>query len=172
MRTLVLDRGYQPHRVVTWQKAVTLMFGGKVEVVEQYDEVIRSPSIAVPMPAVVRLMRVVRRRHELVRFSRRNVLVRDGFTCQYCGDVLPEPLLTMDHVLPRSRGGRTSWDNVVAACRACNGRKGSRTPMESHMRLRRDPFRPSRLPARAFRVGDDVPETWRDWLRWAGVLAS
>jgi len=172
MRTLVLDQGYQPHRVVTWQKAVTLLFGGKVEVVEQYDEVIRSPSVAVPMPAVVRLMRAVRRRHQVVRFSRRNVLVRDELTCQYCGDALPEPLLTMDHVVPRSRGGRTAWDNVVAACQPCNSKKGNRTPPEARMTLRRDPFRPARLPERAFRVGDDVPDTWRDWLRWAGVLPS
>lgn len=169
MRTLVLDVGYQPHGVVTWQKAVTLLFGGKVEVVEQYEDVIRSPSVAVRMPAVVRLMRVVRRSPPGVRFSRRNVLTRDRFTCQYCGSTPLVRELTIDHVLPRSRGGRTVWENVVAACRGCNGRKGAYTPLEAGMPLRRIPARPSRLPPQPFATGAQIPENWRTWLRWAGM---
>src|SRR5688500_12552842 len=139
MQVLVLDQGYGPHRVVSWQRAICMVFGGKVEVLEEYEEVVRSPSIAMRMPAVVRLLNAARRRPRVVRFSRFNVLLRDGFMCQYCGDHPHARELTMDHVIPRAKGGATRWNNVVAACRECNHRKGSRTPDEARMRLMRLP---------------------------------
>ncbi|MCZ2109143.1 MAG: hypothetical protein LC118_06205 [Dehalococcoidia bacterium] len=83
--TLVLDQGYQPHRIVSWQRAVHMIFDGKVEVVSEYDDEIRSISITIKMPAVVRLLSRVRGRKQMVKFSRINVATRDGFTCQYCG---------------------------------------------------------------------------------------
>ncbi len=101
METLILTQGYLPHRIVGWQKAITMLVIGKVEVVETYDEVIRSVSLSLRMPAVVRLTRRVRHHDPKVRFSRINVLTRDGFRCQYCGETRLARDLTLDHVVPR-----------------------------------------------------------------------
>jgi 5-methylcytosine-specific restriction endonuclease McrA len=165
MQVLVLDQGYGPHRVVSWQRAICMVFGGKVEVLEEYDEVVRSPSTAMRMPAVVRLLSAARRRPRVVRFSRFNVLLRDGFMCQYCGDQPHARELTMDHVVPRAKGGATRWNNVVAACRECNHKKGSRTPDEARMRLMRAPHEPRSLPSVAQRIGmRQVHEKWDAWV--------
>jgi len=171
MRTLVLDRGYQPHRVVTWQRAVTMVFDGKVEVVEEYDEDIRSVTFTIKMPAVVRLLRAVRGPRG-VKFSRMNVAVRDGCRCQYCGVKLPLSKLTYDHVVPRCLGGVTSWENIVMACLPCNGKKGRRTPMQVGMRLLKTPVRPAWLPVIAFRIDSScsIPEAWLNWVYWHGAL--
>lgn len=165
MQVLVLDQGYSPHRVVHWQRAICMLFGGKVEVLEEYDEVVRSPSISIRMPAVVRLLSAARRRPRVVRFSRFNVLLRDGFTCQYCGARPHARDLTMDHVIPRARGGATRWINVVAACRPCNHKKGSRTPDEARMVLMRLPHEPRALPSIGHRLGlRDVHSKWLCWV--------
>ncbi len=167
MRTLVLDQGYQPHGIVSWQKAVTLLYVGKVDVVEQYADVIRSVSMAMQMPAVVRLRRSMRHRPHRIKFSRLNVMLRDGFRCQYCKVKAPMGELTYDHVLPRARGGRTCWENIVTACRTCNGTKADRTPQEARMPLDRKPIRPAWLPAGTIHVETcEVPETWKSWLSW------
>ena len=165
MRTLVLDRGYQPHRVISWQRAICMVFGGKVDVVEEYDDEIRSVSLSVRMPAVIRLRRALRPRSREVRFSRFNVMLRDGFHCQYCG-CADKGELTLDHVLPRSRGGRTSWGNLVAACRRCNNIKGNRTPREAAMTLKRVPRRPDWLPSLQVEIGQhQMPEPWHFWVQ-------
>jgi 5-methylcytosine-specific restriction endonuclease McrA len=165
MQVLILDQSYSPHRVVGWQRAVCMVFGGKVEVLDEYDEIVRSPSIAMRVPAVVRLLNVARRRPRLVRFSRYNVLLRDGFCCQYCGQTPAASELTVDHVLPRARGGPTHWSNVVAACRICNHRKGSHTPEEAHMPLRRTPHEPKILPSVGERMTlRAMPAQWSVWL--------
>jgi 5-methylcytosine-specific restriction endonuclease McrA len=171
MRTLVLDRGYQPHRVVTWQRAVTMLFDGKVEVVEEYDEDIRSVTLTIKMPAVVRLLRAVRGPRG-VKFSRMNVATRDGFRCQYCGRKLPLGSLTYDHVVPRSLGGLTCWENIVMACLPCNGKKGRRTPAQVGMRLLKAPVKPAWLPVIAFRIDPacSIPEAWVNWVYWHGAL--
>jgi 5-methylcytosine-specific restriction endonuclease McrA len=165
MHVLVLDQGYAPHRVVNWQRAICLVFGGKVEVLEEYDEVVRSPSLAIRMPAVVRLLTSTRRRPRVVRFSRFNVLLRDDFMCQYCGQKPHARELTVDHVTPRAKGGATRWNNVVAACRACNHQKGSRTPDEARMRLLRPPREPRFLPSVGERLGlKPMHEKWASWV--------
>jgi 5-methylcytosine-specific restriction endonuclease McrA len=165
MQVLVLDQGYSPHRVVCWQRAICLVFGGKVEVLEEYDEVIRSPSVAIRMPAVIRLLAAARRKPRVVRFSRFNVLLRDGFMCQYCGGRPHTRDLTMDHVVPRARGGATRWTNVVAACRSCNHQKGSRTPDEARMALLRFPHEPRALPSISERLGlRNMNEKWESWV--------
>ena len=165
MHVLVLDQGYQPHRVISWQRAVCMVFGGKVEVVEEYDEEIRSVSITIRMPAVVRLFRRVRQRGRAVRFSRFNVLLRDRFTCQYCGDRVPAKELTLDHVVPRARGGPTRWTNVVAACRPCNHHKSDRTPDEARMPLRQSPQQPKFLPSNGLQIHRrKMPEPWTYWV--------
>lgn len=168
---LVLTQQYLPHKVVTWERAVTLVFGGKAEVVETYDEEIRSVSITIKMPSVIRLLRAVRGARRAVKFSRLNILTRDGFRCQYCGRRFEMRELTYDHVLPRSRGGRTTWENVVASCAPCNAKKGDRTPEEARMALRQRPARPTRLPISMLRFDHrDAPSTWATYLYWKGEL--
>lgn len=172
MRTLVLDQGYQPHRIISWQRAVTLLFAGKVEVVEEYDEDIRSVTITIKMPAVVRLLRAVRGKKRAVKFSRINVATRDDFRCQYCSERKVLRKLTYDHVVPRSQGGRTTWDNIVMACYECNEAKGDRTPQQAGMRLRKQPAKPKWLPVVAFRIDPslNIPDAWANWLYWHGAL--
>lgn len=170
-RTLVLDQGYQPHRVVSWQRAVIMLFEGKVEVLSEYDEDIRSVSITIKMPAVVRLLNRVRGKKQAVKFSRMNVATRDEFRCQYCGDKHPLSKLTYDHVVPRSHGGRTVWENIVMACYPCNERKRDRTPEQAGMKLRKAPVKPAWLPVVTFRFDTgNVPDAWASWIYWNGAL--
>lgn len=173
METLVLTNTYEPHRVVPWQKAITMFFDGKVEVLSEYDEDIRSVSITIKMPAVVRLVRAVRRARRGVRFSRANVLARDGFECQYCGARATSRELTFDHVVPRSQGGNTTWDNIVTACGRCNTRKGGRTPHQAGMSLRKAPARPKDLPTLFYKLElRGVPEAWKSWVWWQSDLSE
>lgn len=162
--TLMLTRSMAPHRVISWQRAIVLLYLGKVEVLEEYDEPIVAPSITLRTPAVVRLTKGgVSQKHK-VRFSRVNVFTRDGFRCQYCGDKKGMESLNYDHVVPRVRGGKTSWENIVTSCYACNDRKGSRTPDEAGMKLLRKPFKPTSLPlAPIIPSGKDVPSAWRNY---------
>jgi len=164
--TLVLTQSYVPHRIVTWQRAVTMLFDDKIEVLVSYDTLLRSPSLTIPMPAVVRMLSALRPRRKGVKFSRVNVLSRDGFVCQYCGRNAPPRELTFDHVVPRAQGGRTHWENIVTACIGCNARKGARTPAEARMPLRKQPYRPRELPIANLQVhlGRGIPEAWKDWL--------
>lgn len=169
--TLVLDQGYQPHRVVSWQRAVLMLFDGKVEVVEEYDEEIRSVSISIRMPAVVRLLQRIRGKKRAVKFSRINVATRDGFRCQYCGEKHVLSKLTYDHVNPRSQGGRTTWENIVMACYECNEAKANRTPEQAGMTLLRKPVKPTFLPAITMRFAvDSIPDAWVSWIYWNGAL--
>lgn len=153
-----------PHRVIGWQRAIVLFYLGKVEVLEEYDELVTAPSIALYVPSVVRLTRGnVSTKHK-VRFSRINVFTRDGFRCQYCGERRAMSELNYDHVVPRVRGGKTAWENIVTSCYACNDRKGSRTPEEAGMKLLRKPSRPRSLPhAPIVLSGGDIPSVWRSY---------
>ena len=168
MQTLILTQGYMPHRVVDWKKAITMSFTGKVEVVETYDEVVRSVSAAFLLPAVVRLIRPIRRGKPRIRFSRANVFIRDGRRCQYCGVRFETRELTLDHVIPRSRGGTTGWTNIVTACRPCNSAKGDKTLAEARLKLLNEPVRPHRLtfPIVQLRVRPCVPDAWKSWVFW------
>ena len=163
--TLLLSQGYQPLKVVSWKRALCMSYLGKVEVVRSHpDQFVRTVDDAYPLPAVVRLVHHHRRAPLAIRFSRRHVYIRDDHRCQYCEEILPEQQLTLDHVIPRAQGGKTSWNNVVTACGRCNTRKKNRTPREARMPLRTEPRKPSWLPARA-RLGlRRVPEVWADWV--------
>lgn len=171
-RTLVLDQGYVPHRIVSWQRAVIMLFDGKVEVVEEYDEDIRSVSITIKMPAVVRLLQRVRGKKQAVKFSRINVATRDAFTCQYCGQKQTLSKLTYDHVVPRSQGGMTRWENIVMACYPCNEGKRDRTPAQAGMKLRKQPVKPAYMPVVTMRfdLGKSYPDAWASWVYWNGAL--
>lgn len=164
-RTLLLTSWFFPHKVVRWEDAVTMLYLGKADTVVDYDEVIRSPSTTMNVPAVIRLRRTFRKAKAVPRFSRVNVFTRDGFRCQYCGVRLPAGELTFDHVIPRSAGGRTEWDNIVTACRPCNAKKGARTPDRAGMFPRNAPVRPTSLPLTGPVVDiARAPRQWRDFL--------
>jgi 5-methylcytosine-specific restriction endonuclease McrA len=136
---LVLNATYEPIHVCTARRAITLVLKGAAVVEECSVHVIRTARLEIPVPSVVRL-RQYRRMPRLSRaVSRKGVLLRDNNVCQYCGGRLPASELTLDHVIPRSRAGPSTWDNLVACCLACNNRKGNRTPHEAGMRLLRQP---------------------------------
>jgi 5-methylcytosine-specific restriction endonuclease McrA len=170
-RTLLLSQGYEPIKIIPWQRAMILLTLDKVDVVEEYDVEVRAPSIIVRIPAVVRLRKAFRRYARPVKFSRVNIYARDAHRCQYCGVKCATDQLTYDHVVPRSRGGRTSWDNIVSCCYACNRRKANRTPAEAKMVLRSTPVRPEWIPAVQIRVSTkSVPAAWRDYVYWVGEI--
>jgi 5-methylcytosine-specific restriction endonuclease McrA len=167
--TLMLTPWMAPHRVISWQRAIVLLYLGKVEVLEEYDEYIVAPSITLRTPAVVRLTKGSASRKNKVRFSRVSIFTRDGFRCQYCGERKKTEALNYDHVVPRVRGGKTVWENIVTSCYVCNARKGSRTPDEAGMRLLRKPFKPTSLPlVPVIRSGKDVPSSWRSYCAFPG----
>ncbi len=180
METLVLSAAWEPMERVSWQRAMTLWVTGRVEIVEEYeDRVVRTVSVQLPMPSVVRFVRALRRHRPGVKFSRENVYARDKGRCQYCGHRVPRHLATYDHVVPRSRGGLTRWDNIVIACLPCNQRKGNRTPEDARMRLMSEPVKPRSLPDSwrlRFTTDRSMPPSWRQYLTdmsyWYGQLSE
>lgn len=171
MRTLLLSPWMAPHEIISWERAVVLFVLGKVDVLEEYEEEIRSRSFALKTPAVVRLKTGGKPTKSVVRFSRVNVYTRDGFRCRHCGAKKSPRELNYDHVVPRARGGKTDWENIVTSCYACNDRKGGRTPEEAGMTLVRKPFTPASLPLNAaFHVmRSEMPESW---LPYCGHLGA
>jgi len=170
-QVLLLNITYEPLKIINWKKAITLLCLGKVEVIEEYDHEIHSVSFSIRLPSVVRLLKLIKRPKNLIKFSRQNIYGRDRYKCQYCGRHFASEELTYDHVLPKSRGGRTEWENIVTCCVDCNRRKGGRTPEEAAMRLVRKPARPSWIPALRITIGfQRVPDTWRDYLYWTVEL--
>lgn len=164
MKTLLLTPWMTPHNIVSWQTAVTLMFLGKVEILEEYDEQISSPSVSLRAPAVARLKKPVGAVKRGVKFSRINVFTRDSFRCQYCGSRRVMRELNYDHVIPRTQGGRTVWENIATCCYPCNERKGSRTPEQAGMKLMRAPFRPKSLPiSHLYLEAHQVPPEWNGY---------
>ena len=154
---ILLNGDYTVLGLIDWKKAMGLMFAEKIKVLKYSSRKIRGVSRTFLMPAVavlVKVVRIVYRHH--VPFSRRNVLIRDQFTCVYCGS--RERPITVDHVLPRSLGGKSDFDNCVACCRACNTKKAARLPREAGMALRHQPWQPT------------IAEFMRMHLRQSGVL--
>lgn len=141
---IVLNAGYEFMGLVSWQRAMILLFNGKVEVIKESNRIIRTVSRTFKIPAVIRLVKFIRQiyRRE-VPFSRRNILTRDLHVCQYCGREFSSGDLTIDHIVPKVQGGANDWTNVVACCRACNIKKGGRTPRQAGMQLIRKPFKPT-----------------------------
>jgi 5-methylcytosine-specific restriction endonuclease McrA len=141
-----------------------MFFLGKVEIVEEYDHHIRSVSVAIKAPAVVRLLRFFRVGRRSPSLSRINILARDNFTCQYCSREMPAKEATLDHVIPRSQGGKTTWENIVCACSSCNRRKGGRTPKEANMKLLSKPCKPQWLPVLNTKFNGNIPHPWLMFL--------
>jgi len=166
---LLLNASYEPLRIISWQRAVTMLFLGKIEIVEEYEHDIRSVSIVIKAPCVVRLLRYVKIGRRSPPLCRTNILARDNFQCQYCSKELTSREATLDHVIPRSQGGKTEWENMVCCCPACNRKKGGRTPSEAHMSLCRRPSKPDWLPVLTFRLNGQIPEVWHTFLRPAAA---
>ena len=164
---LLLNITYEPLKIINWKKAITMLCLGKVEVIEEYDFDIHSVSFTLKLPSVVRLLKMVKRHKSPIKFSRQNIYARDRHRCQYCGNRHATEELTYDHVFPKSRGGKTEWENIVTCCIDCNRVKGGRTPKEASMALVRKPSRPTWIPALRITIGfHRVPESWRDYLYW------
>jgi 5-methylcytosine-specific restriction endonuclease McrA len=186
---LVLNRNYQPIHVTDAKRAFTLLYLGVARVIDQefrtFDfeswaqlsteteglragaDVMRTVSRAILIPRVIVLQIYDRLPKTKVRFSRHNIYLRDGNTCQYCGRELPRADLNLDHVVPRAQGGRTSWENVVCCCIECNLSKGARTPEQAGLKLLKVPVRPRWTPT--FRAhGGKV--RYREWLPFLGVI--
>ncbi len=167
---LVLNADYRPLSYFplslwSWQDSIKAVFLERVNIVSEYEQAVHSPSFEMKLPSVVSLKSYVKPA-KYPAFTRFNVFLRDRFECQYCGD--PEDL-TFDHVIPRSKGGQTTWDNVVAACSPCNLRKGGRMPRHCEMFPHQKPFRPTVFDLH--RNGRMFPpnylhESWMDYLYW------
>ncbi|MBI1206976.1 MAG: HNH endonuclease [Azospirillum sp.] len=179
LQTLVLNADYRPLSLFPlsawhWKDAVTALILDRVNLVVNYDVMVRSPSLSMPVPSVVALKRY-KSLDGYPAFTRYNIYCRDGWICQYCLQRFAAHDLTFDHVIPRSRGGRTTWENVVAACGPCNLYKGNRTLREVGMVLHRKPRRPTRREL-AFTAGpqafDSVHHSWIDYLYWDSELEA
>ncbi|NLG51118.1 MAG: HNH endonuclease [Chloroflexi bacterium] len=161
---LVLNATYEPLNVVSVQRAIVLLLKDKAELVEAAESRLHSINTSIPVPLVIRLVYYVRVPHKLnVPLTRRTVMLRDNYSCQYCGAQLAKSDLTIDHVVPRVRGGETTWENVVCACKQCNLRKGSKTPEQAGMRLRSTPGRPKYL-ALVWLSNVHAHEVWHKYL--------
>lgn len=178
METLVLSQSYEPVARVSWQRAITLLFENKVEVVEEYEDwTVKSVTIEFKVPSVIRFLKKVIGRKRAVKFSRENVFARDSGRCQYCASKVTRPEATYDHVVPRAQGGQTRWENIVIACVPCNQKKGGRTPEQAKMHLLSVPVKPKKLPDTVrltFTFQKGMPASWATWLRsvqyWNGEL--
>ena len=161
---LVLNQSYEPLNVCNLPRAFRLVFGQKAEVLEYDHQVIRTPRQEYRAPSVIRLQHQIRRPRPRVKLTRREVFARDGYACQYCGRQSSD--LTLDHVVPRHRGGTHTWDNLVTACKACNHRKGGKFLDEAKLRLAHRPVEPRCDVYSLFTpyLRDDRNENWRSYL--------
>ncbi|EMI44472.1 HNH endonuclease [Rhodopirellula sp. SWK7] len=188
---LVLNRFYMPIRVVNVRRALTLLYRECAEVIDcddgQYvsydfgswcelsqlaaadkqpgEEFLKAVDFEVKVPRIARLTRFDRMPAQTVRFNRRNLFARDEYRCQYCGKVEPVNKLSLDHVVPRSHGGATTWENIVCSCLRCNSRKGGRTPQQARMKLLTNPAKPRFNPLMTHSIDDPRYESWKTFLQ-------
>lgn len=162
---LVLNASYEPINICAARRALILILKGIAAAEEHAPSPVASSRQAIPLPSVIRLLEYRRIPHQTRALSRKNILMRDKYQCQYCMRILPSGELTLDHVIPRSRAGETTWENLVACCHPCNNRKGARTPEEAGMKLQRPPrpfsLHTSRHLMRLLGKSDDQ---WRKYL--------
>lgn len=164
-RVLVLNTSFEPINVCTVRRAVVLVLKGVARTEEKSPRMLSSASLQIPVPSVIRLLEYIHIPFERKSLSRKNILLRDHNTCQYCGSIFPPQELTLDHVLPRARGGSSTWDNLVACCRRCNNRKGSQTPDEAGMSLLKKPQAFSlNVNRQIMRYLGRADENWRKYL--------
>lgn len=190
---LVLNKFFVAMNVISARRAITLLYKNSAEVVsiddgkfnsydmETWQDVsqlkaqlglpdedeagwIRTVSVEIKVPRIIRLLFYENVPRWGVKFNRRNIFARDGNRCQYCGKKFPTSELSLDHVMPRARGGKTTWTNIVCACTECNKRKGGKTPEEAGLRLIRKPFVPKHSPVITLKLGSEKYSSWRQFL--------
>lgn len=162
IHVLVLNQNYEPMTITNAKKAIILLYLGKAEIVEKYNNhAVRSVSCSFPLPSIVRLVHYIRVPHKRIVLSRRNIIKRDGHKCQYCGTKVGP--VTVDHIIPKSYGGKDTWENLVCACIRCNNRKGDRTPDEAGMKLLSKPQRPNHIFFIRYFVGR-IDSRWKPYL--------
>ncbi|MFO1064094.1 MAG: HNH endonuclease [Pirellulales bacterium] len=192
---LVLNRFYMAVRVVNVRRALTLLYRGCAEVItiedDQYlnydfeawcelsqfyalekqpgEDYLKAVHFDLQIPRIIRLTRYERLPKVSVRFNRKNLFARDNHLCQYCGTTRPANQLSLDHVVPRSLGGKTTWENIVCCCLACNSRKGGRTPLQAGMKLLSKPIKPTSNPAMVIPLKDPRYASWKSFLPSAAV---
>jgi 5-methylcytosine-specific restriction endonuclease McrA len=159
---LVLNFTYEALNITSFQRAVKLIFSGKAELVHGRARILASPSFEMRMPSIIRMLYYIRRPMQRVALTKKNILLRDDYTCQYCG-LKGERLMTVDHVAPRSKGGASTWENLVCACMRCNNRKNNRSPEHANMSLRRKPRMPKYIPWIQVKR-NTLPDEWHKFL--------
>ena len=165
-KTLLLTPAYLPQKVIPWEDAIKMKYEGTADVISEYDIDICSPSVQWKMPAVMRLRKLPKIPPKQVKFSRGNLYARDKYFCLYCGsDKFPVSELTIDHVVPKSKGGKTTWTNTICCCRTCNGRKGNKSCEEANMFPLIKPVKPKTTPYYKPMFGTiNVPAEWEPYL--------
>lgn len=161
-KVLVLNQNYEPMSICNAKKAIILLFLGKAELIEESrGKAVRSVSMSMPFPSIVRLSVYIQVPYKKIILSRKNILRRDGHICQYCGR--GDVTLTVDHIVPKARAGEDTWENLITACVNCNNRKGDRTPDEAHMTLFRRPMKPNHVAFIRHFVGK-IDDCWKPYL--------
>jgi len=162
-KALKLDSSYRPIEVIDAIEALVMCIIGKAIVLETYEQKISSPSVSFELPAVIVLKTIVKFKFTTISCNRLNIVWRDNNQCQYCANYFPLDKLTMDHVMPKSRGGKNVWENLVAACKKCNQRKGSKTTKESGMYPLKKPRKPKANILRTISK-NQISDLWKDYL--------
>jgi len=160
-QVLLLNQSYEPLQICNMRRAVILIFLGKAHSVEQYDDEIRSVSYSMQMPAVIRIYNYINLPRNSIVLTRKNILKRDSLSCQYCGT--KSSPLTVDHITPKVKGGKDSWENLTTACVSCNNKKGNRTLREANLKLLSKPRVPNRITFIQRFVRTPIKE-WRPYL--------
>lgn len=170
MQVLLLNNTFEPIKVISWQKAIVLHFKKKVEIVEEYEGMIlHSQRLNIKVPAVVRLHYYVSiRKFQALRFSKENIFFRDNYTCSYCGKKFPKSQLTLDHVIPFSRGGKKTWDNIVTACTRCNNEKSDKS-LDQFSKMKGKKFNKPKEPSiqnylKFYIKVQQIPDKWKFYL--------
>lgn len=158
----MLNQNFEPLNVCNARRALVLLDRGKAELIENGRGYIRTPTTKYELPSVIRLIYLIRRPRPQGRLTRRDIFLRDRYACQYCGKQTKD--LTLDHVMPRHRGGGHSWENIVAACKGCNHHKAGRTPEEARMLLRHEPYMPTYSYFRTFYHYLESNDGWRKFI--------
>lgn len=163
--TLLLNSSYEPIGFISFRKLIKLFIKEKIDIISEWEEDISWASEKIKYPATVRLRYYVRNVKKKLRFSRKGLFRRDNFQCQYCAVALSTHELTVDHILPRSRGGISDWLNTVSSCKPCNWKKKNRTPEEANMQIINIPFIPKFDIIQGFRSGDEFHNDWDNYLK-------
>lgn len=172
MKVLLIDGNWRPVKIISWQKAIQLIYLNKAQVITPYpDKFVRSVSQSIQIPAVLRIFERSRK-PEKVSCTPANIFFRDKYTCAYCGKVTPKGDLTLDHIYPLSLGGKGTWKNLISACRKCNNKKGARTPLQANMKLLFRPYEPKWNFMFDIKLNSKDPVAyWEDFLKGIGEMA-